>query len=476
MSDSLVVASSFDSTRYTAVHARDDHPNLAQAQAEAVTSLLLGRTLGINNTYAFDSRTVLNLTGAILQTRDQVREAATTAVEKQRIDTANPFKLRWFGKENESFFDCCANQLRRLATPGRLVLSHWKKIDGNDAMREGLAAELTAETPRFPHSIKAIDYPRVDGIGELEQSFQTLIAFNKYCQDGDRGRRSGQSHISLLGYIEVFEGLDRKELLEVMDGKIDIDTVMHLRESISEQPAQIKGARSWAHGKVEEAGGEDACDEFLLQQRQLIDTLYNEVLADSVGSDHDLLSSVPRTVGNEKLEQVNEFALNLIRFTKQRRPGSPPAADRIEVPGSFDARTDMSELFVAAGAEPDLPASPLRVLLVAYWQLIADDRSLAWRESCEHLEYSLQRALQIRARGLVDSQFSEAWQAHLDMLQAQLPHVKAYETNLTAAIELSGKNYYTRSGFGAQSPANDTQADSLAAGQYIDRYLRGVMR
>jgi hypothetical protein len=476
MSDSLVVASSFDSTRYTAVHARDDHPNLAQAQAEAVTSLLLGRTLGINNTYAFDSRTVLNLTGAILQTRDQVRKAATTAVEKQRIDIADPFKLRWFGKENESFFDCCANQLRRLATPGRLVLSHWKKIDGNDAMREELAAELTAETPRFPHSIKAIDYPRADGIGELEQSFQTLIAFNKYCQDGDRGRRSGQSHISLLGYIEVFESLDRKELLEVMDGKIDIDTVMHLRESISKQPAQIKGARSWAHGKVEEVGGEDKCDEFLLQQRQLIDTLYNEVLADSVGSDHDLLSSVPRTVGNEKLEQVNEFALNLIRFTKQRRPGSRPTADRIEVPGSFDARTDMSELFVAAGAEPDLPASPLRVLLVAYWQLIADDRSLAWRESCEHLEYSLQRALQIRARGLVDSQFSEAWQAHLDMLQAQLPHVKAYETNLTTAIQLSGKNYYTRSGFGEQSPANDTQADSLAAGQYIDRYLRGVMR
>jgi hypothetical protein len=136
----------------------------------------------------------------------------------------------------------------------------------------------------------------------------------------------------------------------------------------------------------------------------------------------------------------------------------------------------MSELFVAASAEPDLPAPPLRVLLVAYWQLIADDRALAWRESCEHLEYSLQRALQIRARGLADSQLSEAWQAHLDMLQTQLPHVKAYEENLTTAIQLGDKNYYIRSGIGAQSPANDAQAESLAAGQYIDRYLRGVMR
>lgn len=231
MSDSLVVASSFDSTRYTALHARDDHPNLAQAQAEAVTSLLLGRSLGINNTFAFDSRTVLNLTGAILQTRTEVR-AAATPIGRQRIDAANPFKLRWFGKENESFFDCCANQLRRLATPGRLVLSHWKKIDGSNEIREELAAELTAETPRFPPSIREIDYPHVDGIGELEQSFNTLIEFNEYCQGSDRGRRSGQSHISLLEYVKVFESLDGEELQEVIDGKIDIDTVMHLRESI----------------------------------------------------------------------------------------------------------------------------------------------------------------------------------------------------------------------------------------------------
>jgi hypothetical protein len=136
----------------------------------------------------------------------------------------------------------------------------------------------------------------------------------------------------------------------------------------------------------------------------------------------------------------------------------------------------MSEVFVAASAEPDLPASPVRALLVAYWQLIAeDDRWLAWRESCDYLEDSLARALLLRADGRADSRLSEAWQAHLDMLQNQLPHVKAYEGHLATTIELSGKGYCTLTGFRKESEPEDTQAGSLAAGEYIDRYLRNVI-
>jgi hypothetical protein len=470
MSHSLVFPSSFDSTRYTAVHPRDDYPNLAQAQAEAVTGLLLGRSLGVNNTYSFDSRTVLNLIDVLLQTRSHVRKA-TDDVGRQRIDAADPLKLRWFGNEDESFFDCCANQLRRLATPGRFVLSNWKKIDGDDRAREDLAAALTSENPRFPDSIREIDDSGADGIGELEQSFETLKAFNEYCQAGGRGGRCRPPKINLLNYVKVFESLSEEELREVMDGKMDIDTVMQLRESISHQPDDIKGARSWAHEQVDAAGGEEECGDFLLQQRQLIDTLYNEVVADSVGSDHDLLSSVPRTVGNEKLEQANELALNLIRLVRKRRPES----DGTEIPGNFNSRTDMSELFVPASATPDLPAVPLQALLVAYWELIADDRSLAWRQSCHRLERSLQRALQLRARGLADSQLSQAWQAHLETLKSQLPYVSAYEDTLIAAVDLKGKSYRVESSLG-KPPTDEEQAASLAAGQYIDRYLKGVMR
>jgi hypothetical protein len=63
----------------------------------------------------------------------------------------------------------------------------------------------------------------------------------------------------------------------------------------------------------------------------------------------------------------------------------------------------------------------------------------------------------------------------LDMLQSQLPHVKAYEGQLATAIELSGKDYCTLTGFREQSTPDDIQAGSLAAGEYIDRYLRNVI-
>lgn len=472
----LVFPSSFDSTRYTAVHPRDDHPNLAQAQAEAVTTLLLGRPLGITNTYAFDSRTVLNLIQATLETRDAVYESADSA-GKERIDNASPFRLRWYAPtSNETdFLSCCAEQLlRQKPSKRRFVLSHWKKIDGNDPARTALANALTADKPSFPHALKEIDFPHIGGIGELEHSFNTLIQFDKYCQrhHGSSGA-SGKSHLSLLEYVQDFEGLDDKERHEIMDGKIDIDTVMHLKESVSRQPDEVKRARSWAHTAVEEAGGEEKCGDFLLQQRQLIDTLYNEVLADSVGSNHDLLSSVPRAVGNEKLEEANLFALNLIRFSKQRRK-KLAAADGIESPGTFDPATNLSEIFVSASAEPDLPTSPVRDLLTAYWQLIAEnDMFQAWQESCDYLEGSLNRALELQLEGRrAGSQLSEAWHAHLDMLQDRLPYVREYEGSLATAIQLSGRGYCTLTGFREPSSADE----SMAAGEYIDRYLRGRIR
>lgn len=109
MTKRLVFPSSFDSTRYTAVHPRDDHPNLAQAHAEAVTTLLLGRPLGLTNTYALDSRTVLNLIRETLEAREAVRETATTG-ERERIDNADPVKLRWYAPtaDQKDFLSCCA--------------------------------------------------------------------------------------------------------------------------------------------------------------------------------------------------------------------------------------------------------------------------------------------------------------------------------------------------------------------------------
>src|SRR5262249_54964130 len=156
-----------------------------------------------------------------------------------------------------------------------------------------------------------------------------------YCRKQSCGAPSKGPKIPLLTYLTVLENLDRSELATIIGAmkdayRIDIDKVMKLRESISKVDPGVKNARSWAHEAVNRAGGEDArdIDIFLLEQRQLIDTLYNEVLADSAGSGGELLSSVPRTVGAANLERVNAFALELIKHIQARggpRPGNDGA-------------------------------------------------------------------------------------------------------------------------------------------------------
>jgi hypothetical protein len=465
MTDSVAIPSSFDSTRYTGDDPSDHHPNLVQAQAEAVTNLLLGRSLGLANTYAFDSRTALNLIAAILQTRANVSERTTSPAGKQRIDDADPLILRWYTTTGLGFFGCCGDQLRRLEGQSRFILSFWKPIDRKDSLRVQLADALTSPTPEFPAAIREIDEPKHDGIGEMERAFKTLIQLDKYChQRPGRGGQSPGARISLLNYITDFENLAGKELEKVMDGGIDIDTVMHLKESVARQDPKDKSARGWAHHLVEGAGGEENRDNsFLVQQRQLIDTLYNKVLADSLGENHSLLSSVPRSVGNRKLEQVNAFALDLIRYIQERR------ADQIEaeVPTRFHGKPDMSELFLRASSVPDLQPAPLGILLEAYWELVADDdRWPAWGQSCARLERSLHRALELRAQRLTDAQLSDAWLAHLSLLEEKMPHITVRDGKLLASIDQPGEDHCTMTGL------DEFHADSLAAAEYVDHYLK----
>lgn len=473
MAQIAVFHSSFDSTRYTGADRRADHPNLAQAQAEAVTSLLMGRALLVNNTYAFDSRTFLNLIRAILDTRKRVRGQAGRS-GRERIDATSPVFMSWFGQDD--FFSCCADQLRRMTPGRRLVLSYWKAIDGDDRAREDLAVALTSRAPSLPASVREHE----EG---LEDTYQTILKFDEYCRSQNCSALSQGPEIPLLTYLEELENLERSELETIIRAakdpyRIDIDTVMKLRESISKVDPAAKSARSWAHEAVNRAGGEDArgIDIFLLEQRQLVDTLYNEVLADSAGSGGELLSSVPRTVGAANLERVNAFALELIKYVQARRSTS-----RAENPdatgGKLDLRPGMSELFAAGDAGPDLPAAPLEQLLVAYWELTADDdRWLAWRDSCDQVQLAVERARRRYSLGRpAGSQLSEAWAAHLDMLQAQLPHVRAEEQALITSIELHGKTFHTETRPKVPEADEPIRA-SMAAGEYIDRYLQDSSR
>jgi hypothetical protein len=470
MTDSVAIASSFDSTRYTGDDPGYHHPNLVQAQAEAVTNLLLGRSLGLANTYAFDSRTALNLIAVILGTRANAYQRTKSPAGKQRIADADPLMLRWYISKTTTrpdFFGCCADQLRRLEGQSRFILSFWKPIDRKDQLRVQLADALTAAKPDFPAAIREIDEPKHDGIGEMERAFETLIHLDEYChQRQGRGGRSPGSHIGLVDYVTDFEGMARKDLEKVMGGGIDIDTVIGLQESVARQKPEDKSARGWAHHLVDGAGGEEECQQknpFLVQQRQLIDTLYNKGLADSLGENHSLLSSVPRTVGNRKLEQVNAFALDLIRYVQERRADQVQA----EVPARFHGTPDMSELFLRASSVPDLQPAPLGNLLDAYWDLVADDgRWPAWRQSCNRLERSIHRAQELRAQRLADTQLSDAWLAHLSLLEEKMPHITVRDGKLLASIDQPGEDHCTMTGL------SEFYADSLSAAEYVDHYLK----
>lgn len=472
MTDSQVFHSSFDSTRFIGADSSDDHPNLAQAQAEAVTNLLLGRSLVVNNTYAFDSRIALNLIRTVLETRRLARLRANEA-GRQRINDASPLILRWYG--GDDFFGCCADQLTRLNPPRRrFILSHWKPIDGNDKAREKLADALTSADPQMPGFIAEHD--------AMKKSFETLLMFNAYCRGQGRAGQTTGADISLLDYLQDFDEIEVPELETIIAGmsdrdRIDIDTVMKLRESIRKVDPDDKKNRSWAHEAVQGKGGEEGADLFLLQQRQLIDTLYNQVLADSAGSEFSLLSSVPRSIGRTGLEKANAFALELIKRSKSLRRQRPTENGGIRAGGPGQLRA-MSELFRTAATVPQLPVPPLDGILTAYWDIIADDdRWLAWQNSCDELQAAFERAQRLYETGQPgDSRLNDAWTAHLNTLKGQLelPFIAATEQTLVTQVRLNEENYQALSQF----DDDDIQPDptSLATAQYIDRYLLGFFR
>jgi hypothetical protein len=491
MQERMIFHSSFDSTRYTG---RDlptpKHPNLAFAQAEAVNSILMGRTLVLNNTYAFDSGSVLNLLGTLLDTRDEVLSTKPdSSAGKIRIKAANPFAIRWFG--GDDFLSCCSAQLLRLEpAERRFILSHWTVIDHEDTARRELADALTSRSPRTPASIQ--------DNAQLSRSFATVRAIDEYSKSPGRGRNAGKPEIALRAYLRDFELLDRAGLEKILSriaspSRIDMETVLKLHRSVSEVSDADKENRGWAHEQVNREGWPEVTDidPFLLEQRQVIDTLYNAGLADSAGSDIDLLSSAPTTAGSARLEQANEFAGELIRHSKSLRSISgPPENDgrrsqdwRVGDPVS--TRNPMHELFESV-RQPNRPAPPLRQLFKTYWEMIAeDDMWFPWRDSCDQLEYALLRAeRRQQARLPADAHLPERWDEHLTMLQNRLPHLRVSGRDLITPIDLDGQDFETTTRVTQQanleSPSQEFSveelANSRAAAEYIDRYIRIVSR
>ena len=200
MSELFIFHESFDSTRTAD---GTSQVNLAQTQAEALVSLLLGHTLAVNNTYGFDSRGVLELASAMISARDEVQvrlRRGTPAHE--RLTEARPFLLCWYGAG--SFFEACAGQLRNInekRPEERFLLSAWKAIDLDWQKRRELAdALLDPSGPVAPPWLSEYD--------RFPELFEALVTINRYASGYDRGRAaSREPGTDLSGYLNYYHEL-----------------------------------------------------------------------------------------------------------------------------------------------------------------------------------------------------------------------------------------------------------------------------
>ena len=469
MASNFVFHESFDSTRTAD---RSTAPNLAQAQAEALVSLLLGHSLSLTNTYAFDSRGVLDLTRAVLAARDEVLGALRPgSAGHRRLVEARPFLLCWHNAR--SFLEACAVQLNRIDredTDNRFVLSAWNDIDTDRGRRGELADALLSGTdPKPPQWLN--QYPDFPG------QFDSVTAINRYARDYDRGRpTSAERPVNLISYLDHYCQLGANGLLRPLAAqwRCPEDVAVKLWERIDAELRQKGGReklgnRSWIHVAARIAEKKQDRDrEILVQLKELIDTFYNASLAQSVYADHGFLSSVPRTSDTEDMVNVNNLAVSVINHRRDD-VGRPP----------------LEGVFTAPADEPELEVKPLQQLFRVYWEIVGDDeRYRSWQPSCASVNDLLGRRPPVAAEGKTPDprmaksyqdwarQLKDAWADHMDLLGRQLPEIVRTDNRTLQVVVGQGQDVFRHShqmtGEGEQVPAIDIDG-LLATGGYVSK-------
>jgi hypothetical protein len=468
MASNFVFHESFDSTRTADPRTA---PNLAQAQAEALVSLLLGHSLSLTNTYAFDSRGVLDLTRAVLDARnDIIGTLRAGSAPQQRLLKARPFLLCWFGAD--SFLAACAGQLKRIDrenTDNRFLLSAWNAIDLDYERRHQLAAALlSGPNPEPPKWLT--EYP--DLIGH----FEAVTAIERYARDYDRGRlASTERPVDLINYLDYYRQLGQDDLLRPLSPQWSCpeDVAVMLWERIDAELRQEGGRqklsnRSWIHVAARLAEERQDPDwENLIQLKEMIDTFYNARLAQSGYADHDFLSSVPRTSETEEMVNVNNLAVGVINHKRD---------DVVRPP--------LDGVFTAPSDEPQLEVKPLRLLFRVYWDIIGDDESYrTWQRSCDVVNGLLNRRPQVDektpdARDMKRyrdwaGQFTEAWADHMTLLSRQLPEVVRTDDRTLQVSIKQGQSVFRHSHrLTSEDGARLTPAeidDLLSTGGYVSK-------
>jgi hypothetical protein len=476
MATNFVFHESFDSTRTGDPRTA---PNLAQAQAEALVSLLLGHSLSLTNTYAFDSRGVLNLTRAVLAARDEVLGALRPgSAGHQRLQEARPFLLCWYNAK--TFLKACADKLKRIDrenTDDRFVLSAWNKIDTEPDLRGELAdALLSSPHPEPPRWLQ--DY------AGFPEYFDSVTAINRYADEYGRGMpTSTEPAVDLIDYLEHYRQLGKDGLLRPLAGEWGCpeDVAVKLWERIDAELGQEGGRkklsnRSWIHVAVRTAEQNDPDLELLVQLKELIDTFYNARLAQSGYADHGFLSSVPRTSDTEEMVNVNNLA---IRVINHKRPDV--------------ARPPLDGVFTAPADEPELDIEPLQQLFRVYWDIVGDDdRYRTWQYSCNSVNDKLASQPRItaseeitrlekakREQGYRDwaSQFTEVWGDHMRLLRRQLPEIVRTDDRTLQVVVRQGQSVFRHSHrltAGAEQESPFDIDGLLATGGYLSKMARWV--
>lgn len=446
------------------------HPNFAQAHAEAVIGLLLGHTLALANTYAFDSRAVLELAGPMLAARRRVFEKQRSgSAARTRLSESQPFLLTWVPKF-PTFYAACVDQLERfdLDVPDhRFVLSGWGSIDLDKPKRDDLAAAFTAcdragkGRPARPPWLES-ENP------DLVSLFEAVTELEEFSRSFGRARpgKPAEPNEDLVDYLVKFAAAEGREgelelraLWESWGCPYEIAAPLHeeIVRRIDDDASRLV-ARGWAHVAVREARESGSADlEHREQVRELVDTFYNARLADSAHALDGFLSSAPRANNRDELKSVNALAVGVVR--SGRGVDSPP----------------MTGLFTSPDEAPPLRPQSLELLFTTYWELMADDDGWhAWDQTSTAVHRALAGVSTGGDGQRARDELATAWGQHLNLLQTALPDVvTGDEQSVTLGIDHGGQEF--RQVTTVVPTSGDEIDDADAVGQYA-RIARGVRR
>ncbi|HZN73985.1 MAG TPA: hypothetical protein VFC00_20140 [Micromonosporaceae bacterium] len=457
MLDLLMFHESFDSVRAGSLQA-DVNPELAQVQTESLLTLLLGRSIVLNNSMAFDSRTVLHLAQVVFDAAAAVADRTGTT-PLRLCQQEPPFTLRRF--KTPTLLSGSVDQLRRLGAHNRFILSAWHTIDRDDAARLALADALERIQAGLGASATAVPDPiRDDTLAS--QQLSTLERLHHYFRDVP-----GTDHDTVETRYAVKDRIRNIQAngagwMTDLARQVDCpqEHAEDIYRAVGDPDAELV-TRGWVHGPdIDDKLGARVAG----LVRELVDTLYNAQLAASAGAQDAYLSTPPRSRNLVVNAQVNRLALAIAKLD----PGRP--VTDLGSPGSA-VQAPMSGLFTTVGMERNVSVAPLHTIFQAYWELIADPESReTWRRSCAMVNRLYRH--RVESPG-ARHQFAEAWDSHLALLRGRFGQSLLVDGDTVQVVGAQNGEAYGQS----NQPGTLRWAsleEATAAGEYLDLVSRAA--